>query len=58
MIKIGIDVGSTTVKLVAIDENDKFEFENDILKKVIKAYLEQNEEIIFKFPSFFFIARK
>lgn len=44
--------------LSAIDENDKFEFENDILKKVIKAYLEQNEEIIFKFPSFFFIARK
>lgn len=42
-----------------LNENDKLEFEKDILEEVIKAYPKQkNGEIIFRFPRFFFIARK
>ena len=46
MIKIGIDVGSTTVKLVAIDENDnllfsKYERHNAKAKETILSFLKE-----------------
>lgn len=45
--------------LAVLNESDRIKFEKDILEEVVKAYPKQkNGEIIFKFPRFFFIARK
>lgn len=45
--------------LNVLDENDKLEFEKDIFVEVVKAYpTQRNGEIIFRFPRFFFTARK
>ena len=46
MIKIGIDVGSTTAKLVAVDENDnllfsKYERHNAKAKETILSFLKE-----------------
>lgn len=43
----------------ALSKPDQLEFEKDIYNKICSAYPEQkNEEIIFRFPRFFFIAVK
>ncbi len=45
--------------LEALNETDKAEFEKDFLEEVKKAYpKQQNGEIIFRFPRFFFTAEK
>lgn len=45
--------------LVALNESDAKEFENDVYSEIVKAYpIQKNGEIIFRFPRFFFTAVK